>query len=217
MSKSALPFFGVGGLGAASMGGYMFLKGERMQPIQTQQEVTFKSRYAKAILEEGSALWNTKFEALKGGSEPIHSVLKEAKSKASKEGEEAKNLHKKGCLEIYASNLKEISYLEDFKTYCARNIKDQVGNSKTWISGGEDNGSPWNAQLTKLKDHSKTNNSPLDKTLGDLKNSLTGESTSWDKDKRKVLKDWCDASQKEIFEGDTNFRFVHVGLYCFSN
>ncbi|AEG73196.1 hypothetical protein HF1_08600 [Mycoplasma haemofelis str. Langford 1] len=210
MSKFVLPMMGVGGASAAAAGGYMLLK-ENNHP-QVQKEETFNSKYSKAILEESSDLWESKFQALKESNSLKHPTLKKAKEK------EAKDLHKQGCREIYASPLNDSPYLEDFKTYCAKNIKDAMDKAKTWISQDESDTTHWNPKLKNLKEHDSNKNKTLSKGLEDLKASLSGVTgEAWTEDHRQKLKDWCDASQTEIFIGEGDSQFEHSKLYCLAN
>ncbi|CBY92905.1 hypothetical protein HF1_08970 [Mycoplasma haemofelis str. Langford 1] len=213
MSKLSLPMLGLGGLGAAGLGGYSLLKGKNNP---AQKEETFGFRYSKALLRKESNLWDSKFNLLKEGTEPSHPTLKSARTKATSGGndQEAKELHKKGCQEIYDSNLKNTSYLNDFKSYCAKNLKDEMGSSKKWISEGASDTTKWNAKLKSLLTHDEAKNHVLDISLASLKKTLTGEDSTWGDEKRKSLKEWCDASQKEIFEGKEDSRFVQADLYC---
>ncbi|AEW45590.1 hypothetical protein MHC_03650 [Mycoplasma haemocanis str. Illinois] len=215
MSKLLLPALGIGGLSAVGFGGYSLLKG---RDNLSQKEETFKSIYAKALLEKGNSLWDSKFNSLKTGEEPAHPILKNAKTKATastgSNEQEAKELHQQGCQEIYDSNLKNTSYFNDFKTYCAKNLKDEMGSSKKWISEGESDTGKWNNKLKSLSTHDEAKNQILDSYLASLKGTLTGQDSSWGDEKRKSLKDWCDDSQKEIFTGKEDSRFVQADLYC---
>nr|WP_052663340.1 hypothetical protein [Mycoplasma haemofelis] len=211
-SKYVMPSVALasGGAGAAGVGGYIAL---------TKDKETFRSKYSKAILGEKDSLWDTKFEALKGNGTPVNKKLLDAKSKHSSDANAAKALHKQGCSEIYNSLVAESTYLEDFKSYCAKTIKDGISKPETWISQEEtQNNGKWDPKLTALKDHDEKKLGSLDETLKALKNKLTsGSTSSWDADKRNGLKNWCKGIGGEIFEGEESVKFSHAKLYCTDN
>ncbi|CBY92802.1 hypothetical protein HF1_07940 [Mycoplasma haemofelis str. Langford 1] len=210
MGKFLLPAAGIGGAGAAGVGGYMIFKDKPVQP-----ETTFRTHYSEAILKDNDALWDSKFTTLKDNGQPAHQKLAAAKTKFSSNAadEEAKRLHKEGCQDIYDSKLEKSNYLEDFKKYCSKTIKDGV--TGTWITQASTETAKWNPQLTKLKSHDNSKNQALDSTLKVLKEQLsTGAETQWDNDKRNALKQWCDGIQGEIFMGSSDSKFTHAQLYC---
>ncbi|AEG73128.1 hypothetical protein MHF_0864 [Mycoplasma haemofelis Ohio2] len=208
-----LSLAGVGGLGASGLGGYFLLRNQENEIPYIKAGDTFKNRYSQAILEEGSELWESKFNALRQGAEPTHPTLIKAKAQVTPKEQDAKDLHKQGCQEIYESELQNSPHFQDFKTYCARNLKDGMGSSKSWITEDK-SGTKWNAKLTSLKSHDEGSNQALDSTLKNLKDSLPESNSSWDDNKREELKNWCDDAQKEIFMGEGDPWFVHAGLYC---
>ncbi|AEW45584.1 hypothetical protein MHC_03620 [Mycoplasma haemocanis str. Illinois] len=215
MGKLLLPLAGIGGISAAAVGGYIVF-GRDNKAISTMKEATFKSKYSQAILPNESNLWASKLEALKGDGNPIHKKLEEAKKKAQTETggtsqPQAKQLLMDGCKAIYDSQLKDSPYEKDFKSYCSKTIKD--GITGTLLAGGHTgSGTKWDQGLTNLKDKS---NEKLDSALRDLKGKLTsGSRTTFDDSQRQSLKNWCEASQKEIFMGETDSRFINSKLYC---
>ncbi|AEG73137.1 hypothetical protein MHF_0875 [Mycoplasma haemofelis Ohio2] len=213
MSKLLLPALGLGGASVAAAGSYAFLS-EKKDPV-IQKEETFRSKYSQAILESTSNLWDTKFTSLKDGSKPSHPTLILAKDKSGKtETEsEAKALHKQGCQTIYESKINDTTYLSDFQTYCAKNLKDAI--TKTWIADANTESGKWNTKLGSLKDHNSKTNLALDDKLTTLKGQLSKVSgNSWTDEHRKSLKDWCDESQKSIFMGENDGSFKHAQLYC---
>ncbi|CBY92898.1 hypothetical protein HF1_08900 [Mycoplasma haemofelis str. Langford 1] len=216
MSKLVLPLAGIGGASVAAAGGYMVF-GRDNKSITPKVEETFKSKYSQAILSDNSDLWASKLEALKGNGNPVHQKLAEAKKKAQSETKgaepsQAKQLLIDGCKEIYESKLKDSPYAQDFKSYCAKTIKD--GITGTWLAGGHTgSGTKWDQGLTNLKSQ---NNDNLDSLLKDLKGKLPSDSgtTTFDDSHRQSLKDWCETSQKEIFMGETDPRFINSKSYC---
>ncbi|AEG73147.1 hypothetical protein MHF_0889 [Mycoplasma haemofelis Ohio2] len=214
MSKLTLPLLGVGGAGIASAGGYMIFseKGD----THTKKPETFRSKYAPAILGVEDKLWDSKFTSFKQSGNPKHPTLASAKSKSSPtEDSGAKDLYKRGCQEIYDSVWEGSSYFDDFKSYCAKTVKEGIGNSKTWISEEATTKGKWDTKLTSLKTHNQTQNKVLDKKLEDLKiqiSSLTEDKL--EEKHRKLLKEWCSSSQGEIFMGNGDPIVTHSTLYC---
>ncbi|CBY92851.1 hypothetical protein HF1_08430 [Mycoplasma haemofelis str. Langford 1] len=212
MGKLLLPVLGAGGVGTAAVGGYILFKDNFSSA--PSPEKTFRSQYPNAILKGDSNLWDDKFKTLKDGEQPAHSTLVQAKSKAESSEEEAKDLHKRGCKEIYDSKLGGTAYLSDFQSYCSKNLKDAITTPKTWISDENTQSGKWDNKLTSLSTHASQNGA-LDEKLNALKTTLSKISTkAWTNEHRKNLKDWCDASQKSIFLGEQDPRFIHVGIYC---
>ncbi|AEW45544.1 hypothetical protein MHC_03420 [Mycoplasma haemocanis str. Illinois] len=213
MSKLTLPLIGLGGASTAAVGGYMFfIRGEK-----STVEKTFRSTYSQAILKENDNLWSTKLAALRSEGNPIHKTLIDAKAKVTTSEQQAKSLLVEGCRKIYDSKLSDSLYEKDFKTYCSKTIKDVIQG--TWISEAHDGSgshTKWNQKLTSLKEHAEATKGVLSKGLQTLKGQLSSEasSTNWDDAKRKVLKDWCDASKKEIFMGETDSRVLNSKSYC---
>ncbi|CBY92894.1 hypothetical protein HF1_08860 [Mycoplasma haemofelis str. Langford 1] len=214
MSKLALPLVGLGGAGAAGLGGYtLFKKFE-----ETPKEQTFQDKYSHAILTAEDSLWTTKFKDLKDGSKPAHSKLVEAqtKFKTSDSDPEAQRLQKEGCQEIYNFPIKDSNYLQDFQKYCAKLIGNGVAG--TWIVADNTNSSKWDAKLNSLKAHDESQNGSLDEALEALKGKLNAASESGlDNNKRGELKKWCDSVKGEIFIGDKDSRLTHAKLYCVEN
>ncbi|AEW45561.1 hypothetical protein MHC_03505 [Mycoplasma haemocanis str. Illinois] len=202
MSKLILPV--IGGVGVVGFGAYM------MTPRGT--EITFKNKYKNAILgtTDNAALWNSKFTLLNGKT-VRHPKLRLAVIKYSSDSEYAKTLHKEGCKEIYNAPVKHSEYRKDFKDYCSKNLKDEIGNK--WITE-ENNGSKWTAKLTSLKSHD-SNNGELDGTLKRIKTSISGDNNNtFDDTKRGDLKAWCTSAGAEIFESPESDLFKLVKLYC---
>ncbi|AEW45497.1 hypothetical protein MHC_03185 [Mycoplasma haemocanis str. Illinois] len=214
MNKIALPLVGISGLGASSVGGYLLFRNKWNETPYVKKENTFRNRYSQATLEEESELWESKFNSFQNGATPTHPTLIKAKNQVTTKAQNAKDLHKLGCKEIYESEIHNSPYFQDFKSYCSRTIKDGMGSTKNWISAGKEDGSKWNPKLTNLKTHKTEDHHTLDSTLENLKNSLTGTDANWDNEKREALKNWCDGIQKEIFMGDKSPEFIHAGLYC---
>ncbi|AEW45504.1 hypothetical protein MHC_03220 [Mycoplasma haemocanis str. Illinois] len=210
MNKLLLSAAGIGGVGAAGLGGYIFSRGK-----STPTERTFRTHYFAAILQDNDSIWDSKFKSLKDNGQPTHPKLAAAKTKFSSNAadEEAKLLQKEACREIYDSKLKESNYLSDFKKYCSKTIKDGV--TGTWIAEESTDTNKWNPQLTKLKDHNASINKELDSTLRTLKEQLaSGSDTQWDVNKRNTLKQWCDSIQGWIFRGNSDSKFIQAQLYC---
>ncbi|AEW45506.1 hypothetical protein MHC_03230 [Mycoplasma haemocanis str. Illinois] len=215
MNKLILSTIGIGGVGATGFGGYMLIKGGKESSVIQKQE-TFKTKYSRAILSDSDDLWNTKFDALKGTGQPSYQKLKDAKTQSGVSGSEtkAKGLHKKGCQEIYDSEIKNSPYLADFQTYCSKTIKDAT-KANNWINAEANNANgDWDPQLTKLKGHDESQKGNLDNKLKTLMDKLKQSGHSIAEADRKALKEWCDASQNEIFMGETDYRFSHSQLYC---
>ncbi|AEW45511.1 hypothetical protein MHC_03255 [Mycoplasma haemocanis str. Illinois] len=196
-----------GGIGAAGVGGYM---------AWTKGKETFRNKYSKAILADSDSLWDTKFASFKKDGKPKHPTLISAKSKDSSSGDNtAKELYKQGCQEIYDSDWNNSSYFDDFKSYCAKTVKEGIENSKKWISEETTNKGKWDTKLTNLKTHNPSQNKTLDQKLEALKTQLSNiAESSFQEGHRKLLKEWCESSQGEIFMGNDDFKTIHSSLYC---
>ncbi|AEG73178.1 hypothetical protein HF1_08410 [Mycoplasma haemofelis str. Langford 1] len=211
-----------GGTATAVGGGVLVSKSSLFQdaptPVTTKQKETFKQKYKFALFSEEDSLWDTRFSTFSNGKQPTHPKLTEAKSKSSSQADDAKALHKQGCKAIYDSEIEDSPYLEDFKNYCSKTIKD--GITGTWIEQNNTQGDKWNPKLTSLKDHADAKDGVLDDKLKALKAKLTAapsSSPNWDNDKRKELTDWCDAAKSSIFMGDEDSQVKHSKLYCVEN
>ncbi|AEW45495.2 hypothetical protein MHC_03175 [Mycoplasma haemocanis str. Illinois] len=212
MSKLMFSAIGVGGISVASVGGYMIIKRKAESTAKT-----FRNAYSLAILEDKDSLWNSKFEALKSDSQttPSHPKLIEAKAKFAVQtsNENAKQLQKEGCGEIYDSKLEGTTYLQDFQKYCSKTIKN--GISDNWITQPKTDSSKWDPKLTALKTHNISQYGELDTALKNLKSQLLASTgNDLDENKRGILKEWCDGVQGEIFMGDKDAKFMHAKLYC---
>nr|WP_014272605.1 hypothetical protein [Mycoplasma haemocanis] len=208
-----------GGTATAIGGGVLISKTSLFQNTPnhatTKRKETFRQKYKFALFNEGDNLWDTRFSTFSSGKQPTHPTLVEAKSKSSAQASDAKALHKRGCREIYDSEIEGVSYLEDFKAYCSKTVKD--GITGTWIDQANTQGDKWNPKLTSLKDHDNSKNGMLDDKLLALKNKLTTASTSnptWDDEKRKDLKEWCEMAKSSIFMGEEDSKSKHSKLYC---
>ncbi|AEW45585.1 hypothetical protein MHC_03625 [Mycoplasma haemocanis str. Illinois] len=213
MNKLLFSALGLGGISAASAVGYILIR-EKDKPISKQEE-TFKTKYAKAILKDSDNLWDSKFGNLKSGDQPSHPTLAQAKTQSSSNQETAKSLHKQGCQEIYNSKIEGTTYLNDFQTYCAKNFKDATASSKQWISDEHSQKEKWDPKLTSLNTRETNQKGKLDVGLSTLKETLSKVSNStWEDSHRQSLKQWCDESQKSIFNGEEDEKFIQAGLYC---
>ncbi|AEW45515.1 hypothetical protein MHC_03275 [Mycoplasma haemocanis str. Illinois] len=217
-SKFLIPSVVLAG-SAVGAGGYLLFSNQGKEHVKTNRPETFRSRYSKSILSEGDNLWDTKFEALKNNETPANQKLLDAKLKHTSDTNAAKKLHKQGCREIYDSPIKESIHLKDFKTYCAKTIKDGITKPETWISQEDTkNTGKWDPKLTALKDHTDQKSGSLDESLATLKNKLSSGSTrSWNESERNELKNWCKTVEGEVFEGEENIKFANAKLYCTSN
>ncbi|CBY92899.1 hypothetical protein HF1_08910 [Mycoplasma haemofelis str. Langford 1] len=213
MSKLLLPALGLGGASAAAAGGYALFSG-RDNPSLPQEE-TFRTKYAKAILQDSDNLWDSKFTSLEQGNQHTHPKLAQAKTQSSSNKETAKALHKQACQEIYNSKVEGTTYLSDFQSYCSKNFKDAIISSKKWVTDENTKKEKWDPKLTALKTHDTNQKGELDGSLSSLKETLSKVSnSSWEDSHRQSLKQWCDESRKAIFMGEEDKKFIQVGLYC---
>ncbi|AEG73226.1 hypothetical protein MHF_0971 [Mycoplasma haemofelis Ohio2] len=216
MSKLLLPALGLGGASAAAAGGYALFSG-RDNPSLPQEE-TFRTKYAKAILQDSDSLWDSKFTSLERGNQHTHPKLAQAKTQSSSNKETTKALHKQACREIYNSKVEGTTYLSDFQSYCSKNFKDATTSSKQWIADGHNQTEKWNPKLTALSTLGEDQKGQLDGDLKTLKETLSKVSnSSWEDSHRQSLKQWCDESQKAIFMGEEDEKFIQVGLYTVSS
>ncbi|AEG73126.1 hypothetical protein MHF_0862 [Mycoplasma haemofelis Ohio2] len=149
-----LPATGAIGASVAAAGGYMLL-GKESEFNTTKVSETFTERYSKAVLSDEDPLWDSKLTALESNGHPVHTTLIEAKSTIKQDKTRAKQLLVEGCKEIYASQLESSLHASDFKSYCAKTIKD--GMQGTWIS--EDptgRGTKWDTALLSFESHKKS-------------------------------------------------------------
>ncbi|AEG72759.1 hypothetical protein MHF_0487 [Mycoplasma haemofelis Ohio2] len=209
MSKSALLGLGALGAGGAGIGSYLAFK-----PSSSKEEVTtFAQRYKSAILNfkdnsPDATLWDSKFKTL-SGKQPVNQKLKEAASKISTAEDEAKNLYKQGCEEIYSHSIKDQTYFNDFKSYCSKTVKEGIKGE--WINGDKGKADDWKPALTALNTHDSKTKGSLHKDFEEIKKSLTP--TEFTDDQRGKLKALCDSIGLEIFEEDS-VRVKNAQSFC---
>ncbi|AEW45226.1 hypothetical protein MHC_01800 [Mycoplasma haemocanis str. Illinois] len=209
MNKSVLLSLGVVGAGGAGIGGFLAFR-----PSSSKEAVTtFATKYKSAILNfkdnsPDTSLWNAKFKSL-SGKQPTNERLKDAASKVSTSENEAKNLYKQGCEEIYSHSIKDQTYFNDFKNYCSKTVKE--GLKGEWINGAKGAADDWKPSLTALKEYESKTKGPLHKDFEEIKKSLT--SADFTDDQRGKLKALCDIIGTEIFEEDTS-RVKNAKSFC---
>ncbi|CBY92792.1 hypothetical protein HF1_07840 [Mycoplasma haemofelis str. Langford 1] len=213
-----------GGTSTAVGGGILVSRSSLFQgttnPVTTQKKETFRDRYIAAILAKEDELWNSKFGILKGTAEPAHPTLKNAKERSKTNENEAKDLHKQGCSEIYDSELESSPHFKDFQTYCAKTMKDGIAQGETWSEQAHTESVPWNTKLTNLHSHNEGQKGVLSDSLKKVKEQISTGSESipnWNESKRKALKDWCDETKVKVFLGEEEAQFKNAKLYCVGN
>ncbi|AEW45240.1 hypothetical protein MHC_01870 [Mycoplasma haemocanis str. Illinois] len=215
MGKGALLALGTVGAGGLGVGGLTLYN--KFGKSAELKKSSLKYRYSQAILNENDdGIWDKKYEALKTAS-PNNALLKEAVNKAKASNSDkngALSLLKKGCAEVYSVREDDVEGLSDFKALCSKTNENATSSTGSFISDSvSESNDKWDTSLTSLKSYE----GELDDILKKLKADIQTSQTTFPKDKKTELKNWCDAVKTGIFEGANSVKFKGQESFCKSS